>query len=207
MTENERQSDEEVKTPVKKKPVKHTQITGGRWWRRLAFYILTVNGLLVSVYNNLRDKELYVIMFLVSSLLLSVKDAINDHFDDEVIDPSGHEWKGNLIILSCFVVIVELQNIAEYLWATKFFDQSRQAKLRRINRAAYDAALLVARKTDPYAADYSYDFNSDDEMNEDRALVYWPPRNEIIIVKSTIQLRRKHFKTCCKNLFNNEHYD
>ncbi len=188
MTENELQSDEEVKTPLER----------DRWWLRCAFRVVTLNGLLVSVYNNLREKEMYVIMFLVSSLLLSLKDAINDHFDDEVIDPSGHEWKGNLIILSCFVLLVELQDKVEYLWATKFFDQSKRAKFRRMNRAAYNAALLVALKADPYAYDYSYEYNSDDEWNEKRALEYWP-----LVKKSEVDdsiWRRSTLKDWCQGI-------
>lgn len=128
------------------------------WIYRVLWRIISLNESASKLYRILFERASWVILVLIGSLLISLKDDLNKMFDgDPDTEAVFREWFGNLLMIIALSVIL---NIISVLDITYQRNKPIKNRLRRQRFIQIEDAMFAI---DPYAQSYTWEYNSDDD--------------------------------------------
>jgi hypothetical protein len=133
----------------KKKQTKKIRVCFRWTWR-----VMSCNGKVSKGFKAFMERASFVILVLVGSLLLSLKDDFNKLMDnDPNTDVYLMEWVGNMFLIFMMSVFLNFVYFIEYI----FMNPAPQ----RMNRLRFDQIEAQIQDLDPYAPSYSWEYDSD----------------------------------------------
>lgn len=140
-----------------------------RWAFRVFWNIITIAGFLTSIYDSLVTNFKWVITLLFSSLLLSLKDYINDWWDSSApADTRTYHWAATSMTIIIFVLVLKCLILVEWIWETGIYKESSEHLERRLRRQRFKYLQDEQEIIDPFCRDFTMIYN--DEIDPDIAM-------------------------------------
>lgn len=141
-----------------------------RWAFRVVWNIITIGGFLTSIYDSLVTNFKWVITLLFSSLLLSLKDYINDWWDNNpsATNIRNYHWAATTLTIIIFVIVLKCLILVDWIWETGIYKESSIHLERRLRRQRFKYLHDEQEKIDPFCRDFTMIYN--DEIDPDIAM-------------------------------------
>lgn len=130
------------------------------WYPRLALRILTLNGVLIDLFYTCIKHAGLVILIMFSSLLLTLRDALDAVFTGQPGAASVVISKVpvNCLLIACFAISV---NVISHM--SMMIGIYIKTDIQRRNRVRFTYIGEEMCKIDPHADTYTWDYNSEDD--------------------------------------------
>lgn len=143
-----------------------------RTFLRLIWRLLTLNGLIVSVYNFFVDRVEYAALGLGITLIYNLDDNLTSYYggagmgsgeDAPILTPEQiRRWLTSFAILILLVFALKFLKLLEFV-NFQMFSGLPSSTIRRLKRRRFTDITTDVEAVDKHTQDYSYMYFSDDE--------------------------------------------